>query len=332
MEEVTEQEKHTASSEEINLDNMTREEALGYMGLSSDADIKEIDDRFWQMSKKYRGRKDPESEKMEDEISAVYDIASGRRDRKVKEEQEWEAEPKYWGKTKAEWKNYVEYTWYKYVAVIGGSIALIVILVGYFFNSQSSYVVAVFGHMHLDNSFMIEALLDNGADKPYVGYADVIVPNDEDLVYSETGNETLNALFYMNPAILISDHESYTYYFSTYKDLAPVSDRIMAGLTEEARAGITPVYMTEQDAVFYQNEMYRVNGFGDDVLEDPSGFSDTPVLIGYEITDPELTAKLGVDCYWESRQTTLIFCECANCEDDDTAVMMITTLINYAFA
>lgn len=332
MDEVTSQETASANSKELDLTKMTREEALVYMGLSSDADIKEIDDRFWQMSKKYRGKKDPESLKMEDEISAVYDIASGRRDRKVKEEQEWESEPKYLGKTKAEWKNYVEYTWYKYVAVIGGSIALIVILVGYFFNSQSSYVVAVFGHMNLDNTYMIEALLDNGADKPYVGYADVIVPNDEDLVYSETGNETLNALFYMNPAILISDHESYTYYFNTYKDLAPVSDRIMAGLTEEARAGIAPVYMTEQDAVFYQNEMYRVNGFGDDVLEDPSGFSDTPVLIGYEITDPELTAKLGVRCYWEAGQTTLIFCECANCEDDDTAVMMITTLINYAFA
>ena len=332
MDEITAQEKQTANSEGLNLDNMTREEALEYLGLSSDADIKEIDDRFWQMSKKYRGKKDPESMKMEDEISNVYDIATGRRDIRVKEEQEWEAEPKFWGKTKAEWKNYVEYTWYKYLAVIVGSIALIVILIGYFFNSKSTYVVAVFGHMRFDNTYMIEALLDQGAKNPYVGFADVIVPNDEGLAYSETGNETLNALFYMYPAILISDHESYPYFYSTYKDLTPLSDRIMAGLTEEARAGITPVYMTEQDAVYYQNVMYRENGFDEEDLRDPSTFSDTPILIGYEITDPALSAKLGVDCFWKARQTTMVFCQCANCDDDDTVVMMMTAIINYAFA
>ena len=56
MDEVTEQDINTADGNGLDLTKMTREEALAYMGLSSDADRKAIDDRFWQMSKKYRGK------------------------------------------------------------------------------------------------------------------------------------------------------------------------------------------------------------------------------------------------------------------------------------
>ena len=128
MSEEIKQDKPSENTSELDLTAMTREEALAYMGLSSDADIKEIDDRFWQMSKKYRGKEDPESIAMEDEISAVYDIASGRRDFRKNEEQQKEAEPKRFGKTKSEWKTYIEYTWYKYV--LGIVIAAAVIYLG----------------------------------------------------------------------------------------------------------------------------------------------------------------------------------------------------------
>ena len=36
---------------------------------------------------------------------------------------------------------------------------------------------------------------------------------------------------------------------------------IKQSLTDAAKAGIEPVYMTEQEAISYQNEMYRQNGF-----------------------------------------------------------------------
>ena len=322
----------TANSSELDLTAMTREEALSYMGLSSDADIKEIDDRFWQMSKKYRGKDDPESKKMDEEISAVYDIASGRRDYRTEKELQIEAEPKILGKSKSSWKNYIEYTWYKYLAGLIIAVAATIDIIGFINNSKSSYAVVVFGHMFFDNTYMREALIENGAKNPYVGYADVIVPNDEGFAYSETGNETLNAMFYMNPVAIVSDKESYTYYFSVFKDLSPINDEVMAGLTDEAKAGIEPVYMSEQEAVSYQNEMYRENGFDDMDLPDPSAYSDTPILIGYEITDPELAAKMGVDCMWHSRQTTLIVGQCVNCDEDEKSVLVITAIINSAFA
>ena len=60
MSEVTDQEKLTGKTEELDLSKMTREEALAYMGLPADADVKDIEERFWQMSKKYRGKDDDE--------------------------------------------------------------------------------------------------------------------------------------------------------------------------------------------------------------------------------------------------------------------------------
>lgn len=322
----------SANSSGIDLTTMTREEALDYMGLSSDADIKEIDDRFWQMSKKYRGKDDPESRKMDEEISSVYDIASGRRDYRTEQEQQIEAEQKIFGKPKSAWKNYIEYTWYKYLAGAVIAVAAVIVIYGLINNSRTSYAVVVFGHMMFDNTYMRESLIENGAKNPYVGYADVVVPNDEGFEYSETGNETLNAMFYMNPVVLVSDKESYLYYYTVFKDLSPLSDQIMAGLTDAAKAGIEPVYMTEQEAISYQNEMYRQNGFDEIDLPDPSLYSDEPILIGYEITDPELAAKMGVNCMWHSRQTTLVVGECVNTEEDEKVVLVITTIINSAFA
>ncbi len=331
MSDTTDKNDLTANSSELDLTTMTREEALSYLGLSSDADIKEIDDRFWQMAKKYRGKDDPESKKMDEEIATVYDIASGRRDFRVEHEQQIEAEPKIFGKSKSAWKTYIEYTWYKYLAGLVIGIAAIVVIVGLINNSRTSYAVVVFGHMMFDNTYMRETLVENGAKNPYVGYADVVVPNDEGFAYSETGNETLNAMFYMNPVALVSDKESYLYYYTVFKDLTPISDQIMAGLTDDAKAGIEPVYMSEREAIYYQNEMYRENGFDDMDLPNPEDFSDEPILIGYEITDPEAAAKMGVNCMWHSRQTTLIVGQCINCEEDEKSVLVITAIINSAY-
>ena len=49
MSEEIKQDKPSENTSELDLTAMTREEALVYMGLSSDADIKEIDDRFSQL-------------------------------------------------------------------------------------------------------------------------------------------------------------------------------------------------------------------------------------------------------------------------------------------
>ena len=308
--------------------SMTREEALEYMGLKPDADIKEIDDRFWQMSKHYRGKDDLESVKKEDEISTVYDIASGRNQEKIRHD----SEPMYFGRYKSDWKNIIHYNWKNVLLGLVVAVSAILVIVGVLTNTRSGCSIVVFGHMYLDDTYMREALLANNIKRPYIGLADIVVPNDQNIPMQEYGNETFNAMFYTNPDVLISDKESYGYYFSTFKDLGPLYDRIMAGLTDEAKAGIVPVYMTEQEAVEHTNRLYLEYGIGDEEIEDPSNFSDVPVLIGIEITDPEIATKLGVEAKWKSRTTTLVFGQCMNSTNDDQTVQVITTIINAAFA
>ena len=186
--------------------------------------------------------------------------------------------------------------------------------------------------MRLDDTYMREVLIADGIKSPYIGMADLVVPNDQNIPAQDYGNETFNAMFYMDPDVMISDKESYCYYFSTFKDLGPLYDRIMDGLTDEAKAGVIPVYMTEQQAADYNNRLMLENGVLDADLNDPSEFSDTPVLIGIEIVDEDVCARLGIEAKWMSGKTSLVFGQCANSKNDDQAVQVITDLINAAFA
>ncbi len=310
--------------------NMTREQALEYMGLGTEADIKEIDDRFWQMSKLYRGKDDPESLKMEDEIAEVYDIASGRRDARIKEQQRRETEPKYFGRYKSEWQNIIQYNWTSWLLAAIVIVSATLVIISVVNNNRTDCSVVVFGHMELDNTYIKEALLEDGLQGPYVGCADVVVPNDEDQVTNQYGSALFDAMLYTEPCVLIADQETYPFYYSVYKDLTPLSDQIMAGLSDEAKAGIVPVYLSDQDSAVYQNILIEYNEEGSDPL-DPSIFSDVPILIGYEITDPEITKKLGVSCYWMDGETTLVIGQYKNVNKPDMTVRVITTIINAAF-
>ena len=311
--------------------DMTREEALKYMGLNENADIKEIDDRFWQMSKKYRGKDDPESLKMEDEISAVYDVASGRREVKAQEDYVRNNEPKYFGRYKSDWQNIIHYNWKSWLLAAVVIISGLAVIISYLSTMKSDCSVLVFGHMYLDNSQMREALEAEGYHNPYVGIADIVVPNDENIGLDQTGNEAFNAQFYTNPDILVSDEKSYPYYFNVFKDMAPIYDQVMAGLSDKAKAGVRPVYMSQREYVRHMNDYYAITGLDNDEMRNPADYPDDQVLIGIEITDRDLITKYGVEAKWKSRQTTFIFGQCVNSTDDAKTVKMMTALINKAF-
>jgi hypothetical protein len=184
--------------------------------------------------------------------------------------------------------------------------------------------------MYFDETYVRETLKANGID-PYIGTADIVVPNDEGFTYDEVENTRFNALFYTEPQVMISDKESYPYYLTVFKDLAPINDDIMAGLSDKAKENIVPVYMSPREAAEYQNKMSLDDGYGVSELLDPNEYSDELILIGYEITDPTVAEKFGVDCMWHSRQTTLVIGECANTREDTKAIEVITILINSAF-
>lgn len=320
------------NSEDPATASMTREEALEYMGLSADADIKEIDDRFWQMSKKYRGKEDPESRKKDDEISAIYDIASGRRDRRILDEQMYDSGPKYFGRSKKQWEDIIRYNWKTWLFAAVIVVSAIIVITAVATNTKSDCSVIVFGHLNFDNTFIFKTLEAQGIKSPYVSSADFVVPNDEDIARVEYGNEIFNAQFYTDPDVLISDERSYFYYFTVFKDLSPLYDRILESLTEEAKAGIRPIYMSQREAVEYQNRIYEENNVMDAEINDPALFPDDKILIGIEITDPAIAKKLGVDSLWRSRETTLVIGQCSNSKNDDQTVLVIVSIINAAFS
>ena len=85
-------------NKELDFENMTREEALKIMGLGPKAGIKAIEDRFWKMTKQYRGKDDPESLKKEEEFATLYEIATGHRDFVRQQEEERNNSAKFFGK------------------------------------------------------------------------------------------------------------------------------------------------------------------------------------------------------------------------------------------
>ncbi len=315
----------------MDFENMTREEALRKMGLKPTASITSVNTQFWKMSKQYRGKDDPESRAKEDEIAALYDIASGRRDARIAEQKRLESEPKILGKSLTQWRTFFSYAWVK--IIIGVIILLGVAAIVYSLLNPAQYdtSVTVFGYIDLQESYITKALEDEGFSNPYVKSSVVVVPNDQGAYNTDNGDMTLNALIYTDPQVLVADSKTYPYFFDAFSDIEPIYDQVMAGLTEEARAGVAPVYESEREAVKRTNEIYRQRGLEDILLDNPEEYSDKQVLIGIEIKDPSKTAALGVTAGWKEGGTTLVVGKCRNARDQEKTVKMMITIINAAF-
>ena len=315
---------------ELDLENMTREEALAYMGLGPKAGIKAIDDRFWKMTKQYRGKDDPESQRKEEVYAAIYEIATGHRDFQRQQEEERANSAKYFGKTAKEWKTWFSYAWYKILIVLAAVAVIAYFIFSLVSNLMVDCNVVVFGLLECDNTYMTQVLKDQGKKKPRVSSIMLVVPNEEGKVAQDAYTEAFNAMVYTDPDVLISDEESYPYYFTAFSDLSAISDGIIAGLSDKARNDVVPVYMTEQDSVRYANKVLRFNGITD-MDSDPSEYSGTPVMVGLKISDPAAVARLGVKSLWNDGETTLLIGICGTSKDPEASKNMITAIINSAY-
>ena len=98
---------------------MTREQAIEYLGLPADADSTAIDDKFYQLAKRYRKSTDEDAEQKLADLSAAYNIASGRRDEEEQRELAHDQAKKIFGKTAEDWKTFFGYNWIKFVLGAG---------------------------------------------------------------------------------------------------------------------------------------------------------------------------------------------------------------------
>lgn len=289
-----------------NLDSMTREEALEYMGLPSDSNNYAIDEKFWALSKKLRGSKDENAQEKLDELSAVYDIAIGNRDKRRNAEETRSKKRKFLGKTASEWGTYFSYTWYKYV--LGIVIIALACNLCYhmFFQEKNDVSVIAVGHISVEDDSITEYLTNKlGYENPYFNYADVVVDNDEDQTGNAYSDQTASVLFLKYPDVIITDEMTYKYYYEAYMDMTDIYQYLIDNVSPEIMAKVKPVYCSEYE---YHVLADVYDDLYDDYTEaDYSDYSRKSVMVGLEITDPDVVSALGIYNLWNDEEPSVIF-------------------------
>ena len=285
------------------LDNMTKKQALEYLGLDSDANDFAIDEKFWQLSKRYRGSKDPDSEEKLSELSAVYNIATGKRDEDARKKEVREQSSKLLGKTGAEWKNYFAYSWFKILVIIVVALVGCSIIYNVIFKGRNDLSVVCFGHFSVDSGLMEERMTSDDIKSPYVSAIDVVVPNDQGQTRNAYADQSLSAVLSTYPNVLITDSMTYEYYFGNYMDLTELYRNLKLILSEERLAALEPVYLNERDAYVATKDQVE-----DDSTEsrDISSMSTEPVLVGIRINDKAAMDYLGITDLWPDTDPGII--------------------------
>ena len=302
--------------------SMTKAEAIEYLGLSPEATSEEIDDKFWQLSKVYsRDRNlDPdEKTKALDKLSDIYDIASGRRDERVAEETARANEKKYFGKTSKEWKNYVYYSWYKYVIAIVLIAAGAHIIWSTFFQPPVDCGWFSVGHFYYENTYLEQVLTDEmGFKNPYINFVDVAVPNTQNQVSDQYADQIAVTGFYSHPNVLVTDEMSVAYFYDEMSDCTEVYERLRQILPEEKFEKIIPVYLSPHDA-YYASDLYG---------EDNRPTDDTDIMCGLMVKDEDFINDLGYYNKWPESEASLVFTICSTSMNTEDSVNMLVTILS----
>ncbi len=309
-------------------ETMTKQKALEILGLKEDANAFAIDERFYQLTKRYRGKTDKESEDKLNELSEAYNVASGQREREQKKQEIRDNSVKIFGKTADEWKTYFSYTWLRWVIVL--AVILIVGNIGYHVFIKGGYdcSIVAFGHFDFDGTHIEEALQNSGYKNPYVAAADIVVPNDEDQTQNAYSDQTLSALFLSTPDILITDNATLPYYFEQYQDLTDIYTDIKDFVGPETYSLLKPVYLSEADCAEIMAE-YEASQMLDDgsYIEDPS---EESIMVGFRIEDQEVIETLGITTRWKDKDQDIIIAVYSGQDDLAEAEKVLIALLNKA--
>ena len=288
--------------------SMTREQALAFMELPANANDFMIDERFWKLSKQLRGDNSAEGKQRIADLSAAYDIATGRRDERVAKEIRREKEKKFLGKTGDEWRTYFSYTWYKYLIGL-----ILIILAGNLLNTilfspRYDCGVLSIGHFANESDYVEKFLLTRmGYKNPMIGLADIVVPNEQGQSQNAYADQTASTLLMSGPNVLVFDEATIPYYFGYLTDARAVYELLRENLTPDQFRKLRPVYLTERESQALLDE-YELN-YGAEMFvdDDLSLYDNTPVMIGIAVDDEEAIRKLGYENLWPETKTTLVF-------------------------
>ena len=322
----------TDSGASSDISSMTREQALTYMGLPVDANDFAIDEKFWKMSKQLRGDNTPEGKQKIADLSAAYDIATGRRDERVLKEEQRDREKKFLGKTGDEWRTYFSYTWYKYLIGL-----LLIILAGNILHAiitnkgYDSGVVSI-GHFEMTTDYVERFMTSRlGFENPLISTVDIVVPNDQGQSQQAYADQTASTLMLSGPNVLIFDEATLPYYYSDLQDLTSLYSYLRENLTQAQLAKLRPIYMSERQAqeILIDYEInYGAEGIGgiDDL--DMSVYDENPIMIGIVIEDEDAITALGYQNLWPETEPSLVFTIYSQTMNYSDSEMIIMELLN----
>lgn len=328
---ATDKEKKSINPEEgasEQVANMTREEALKFLGLPEDADSEAIDKRFWQLSKNLRTSRGDDAEQKLTDLSAAYDIATGNRDKREEAEEARAKEKKFLNKTKAEWKNYVSYTWKYYVAAVVFILGTVFVINSLFFKPSVDCGIISIGNFELSDEYYKEITKKLGYNNPSILTYCYIAVNDEGQQADLFTNQAAVTTLYSGTNVLVTDKAASPYFFEYYTDCTSLYESLKGALPEETYAKITPVYMSEREYKKLITEFGRSKGYDMSTAEvDYSSFSDQKIMIGFLIEDEEIVKKLGYTSYWKNQPASVVIGMNVLSKDQNDSASLITAML-----
>ncbi|MBO4449673.1 MAG: hypothetical protein J5777_03735 [Clostridiales bacterium] len=311
-----------------NIVSMTREEALKYLGLPEDADQAAIENRFWQLSKKYRSMRGDDAEQKMNDLSAAYDIATGTRDQREKAAQERANEKQFLGKTKSEWKNYVSYTWKYYVAGVVVVVVSALLIYNFFFKPREDAGIISIGNFELNQDYYDGITKSLGYKNPSITTYCYVAVNEEGQEADLFTNQAAVAALYSGTHVLVTDSAAAPYFFEYLTDCSSLYETLKQTLPKEKFDKITPVYMSEREYKKLITEFRRSKGYDlSETEEDYSKYSDAKIMTGLKIEDEAMFKKLGYTNYWQKRPASAVFGINVMSRDQDESKSIITAVL-----
>jgi hypothetical protein len=311
------------SQEEALAPATERTAALAVLGLKASANAYAIDNRFWQLTKRYRS----ENNKAKlDEVTVAYDIASGRAQAERAEQMEIQQSRKLLGKTASQWKVHFYYAWWKYLALVVSLLICTVLVRQIFFTEDYDLKVVSLGHFTMNNTFVTNTAKNELEYKnPYVVYADLILPESEPQTTSTlNGPATAASFLSLRPDVLVFDEITMTYYFPYLNPMDNFYETMIETLPKAVMDEFEPVYWSE--AEYNELTFDEDDGSSEDVAF-TSPVDNEPMIYGLMTRDPDLIKALGFNNLRENEEPTLVFCIANTSSDMMKAEEFITWII-----
>lgn len=296
----------------------SRDEALAALGLRPDADAAALDQRFYQLTKRYRIEKDEENLLR---ITAAYDVASGRAAEKEAEIHEKTVAKRTLGKTKREWKTFFYYSWWKF-AMVAAVIFFFVFVGGQLISGNNFDIrIVCLGHFKTDVQFITDFFTEElSYSNPYVVSSDIDFA-DPTARGADAMNESLAAYAYLSatPDIILLDEPTVPYFLDYLQNLDAYYEKLRLGLPAELFETIEPVSYSLLDS-------YKLRGVNPEEYEGEEGIEDAHIY-GLKFKNPELYQAFGFMTKWDTGDKPVVIAISATTEHIVDAELFVTNMI-----